>query len=62
MTKKFYASKTFWFGALWILVGAASVAGYADFVPSDDVTQIASIVNGVVIILLRYVTDTKVTL
>ena len=57
MSKDFYRSKTFWFGALSVLVGVAGLFGFADFVPGDETVQIMEVINGIVIILLRFVTS-----
>ena len=57
MDKEFYKSKTFWFGALWVVLGVAGLFGYADFEPSSDLEQIMEIVNGVLVILLRFLTN-----
>ena len=60
--KEFYKSKTFRFGMLWVLVGIAGLFGYADYVPDSDVEQIAEIVNGIIIVVLRFLTSQKVAL
>lgn len=57
MSKSFKISKTVWFGALWIVVGAAGLFGFADFLPGENVVQIGEIVNGVLIIILRFLTN-----
>lgn len=54
--KDFYKSKTFYFGLLWILIGAAGLFGYGDFTPGSDVLEWAEIVNGLIVIGLRLVT------
>ena len=60
--KDFWKSKTFWFGVLWVIVGVAGLFGYADYVPDSDVEQIAEIVNGIIIIVLRFLTSQGVAL
>lgn len=62
MPKEFYKSKTFWFGALSVVVGVAGLFGFADFVPGDETVQIMEVVNGIVIIVLRFITDQGITL
>lgn len=59
-SKRWYESKTMWFGLLWILIGVAGLFGFADFVPSTELEQVAEIVNGIFIVVLRYVTDTSI--
>ena len=60
--KKFWQSKTFYFGLLWVLVGVAGSFGYADFVPNEDWDQVGAIVNGLITILLRFLTSKGITL
>ena len=62
MTKDFYRSKTFWFGALSVVIGVAGLFGYADFVPGDETVQIMEVVNGIVVIVLRFLTNQGVHL
>ena len=57
MTKKFYRSKTFWFGALSVVIGVAGLFGFADFVPGDETVQIMEVINGIVVIALRFLTN-----
>ena len=57
MSKDFYRSKTFWFGALSVLVGVAGLFGFADFVPGDETVQIMEVINGIVVIALRFLTN-----
>jgi drug/metabolite transporter (DMT)-like permease len=67
--KQFYLSKTFWFNVLVLVLGVAGVFGFSEFVPSDDVSQQVGQVSAlvaaavpVVNILLRFLTDTKLTI
>ena len=62
MNKKFYASKTFWFGALYVLVSAAGALGFAEFQPSADLVNIVGLGTGVLIIVLRALTNKGVSL
>lgn len=58
--KKWYASKTVWFGTLWVLTGIASAFGFMDYVPSEQVITIASVANGLLIVLLRFLSSKKI--
>lgn len=64
LPKWFPKSKTFWFGAIWLFVGAMNIVlnqfGYDAFQPSDDLVSIAAVVNGAIIIILRFVTKQPV--
>lgn len=62
MSKEFYRSKTFWFGVLSVVVGVAGLFGYADFVPGDETVQILEVINGIVVIVLRFLTNQGITL
>ena len=62
MTKKFYQSKTFWFGVLTVVVGVAGLFGFADYAPSTDLEQAMEIVLGAITILLRFLTKEPVSL
>lgn len=60
--KKWYASKTFWFNLLALLVALASAFGFADFNPGPEVLVIASGIAAVVNLVLRlWFTDTNLT-
>ena len=61
MSKKFYESKTFAFGAISVLVGVAGLFGFADFIPGEETVQIMEVVNGIVVILLRFKTNQAIT-
>ncbi len=60
-SKPFYLSKTFLFGALSVVVGVAGLFGYADFIPGDDAVQILEVVNGIIIIVLRFLTNQPIS-
>ena len=60
--KAFYTSKTFWFGALWLVIGVANWFGFGDYQPEAKVNEIFEILNGVAIIFLRFKTNTPVKL
>ena len=62
MDKNFWKSKTFWFGALSILVGVAGLFGFGDFVPGSDVIEWAEIINGLIVIGLRVITKVPLKL
>lgn len=59
-TKRVWKSKSFWFGALFILNGLAQSFGYGDFVPSGDLSATTSYGVGLVTWVLRWVTNSKV--
>ena len=56
-TKKWYASKTFWFAILFGVVQLAGLFGFADYEPSADVAQIVSLVGAAVVLVLRFLTN-----
>jgi len=60
--KKFYESKTFWVGALQIL--SAVLLAAAEFVGRGDFSTVALLlfVNGLVMIGLRFLTDSGISL
>jgi hypothetical protein len=67
--KRFYLSKTFWFNGIVLVLGIAGAFGFAEYVPGEDVTEKAGAVSALVValvpvinIILRFVTDTKLTL
>lgn len=67
-TKKWYESKTFWFNVIVLVIGVAVIFGFSDYVPSlKDQEQIDAIVAlvaagvPVVNLVLRFLTDTKLT-
>lgn len=51
--KALIKSKTFWFNVLAALVGIASLFGFAEFVPSENVAKTVAIVGALVNIGLR---------
>lgn len=55
--KKFWQSKTFYFALLSLVVGAAGVFGFAEYQPSGDMVEIGALVNGVLILVLRVLTN-----
>lgn len=60
MNKKFWTSKTLWFGALFVVNGFAQVFGYGDFLPSGELSELTSLGIGLMIWTLRLVTDKKI--
>lgn len=60
--KSIFTSKTFYFGALWVLVSIAGFFGFKEFQPDPNLVKVFELVNGVVIIVLRIVTDKPVKL
>lgn len=61
-TKRFYQSKSFWFGALFIITAVANFFGFTEYQPSAEVSRATEILIGVLIIALRFKTDKKITL
>jgi len=55
--KKFYASKSFWFFVLSIVVAVAGLFGFADFQPSADQATIIALVVSVGGLILRFLTS-----
>jgi hypothetical protein len=67
--KKFYLSKTFWFNALVLVLAVAGVFGFNEYVLGEDVAQSAAQISALVAaavpvinIVLRFVTNTKITI
>lgn len=60
--KKFYASKTFWFFLLSLVVAVASAFGFADFVPEAAFGEVGVAILAVVGIILRFATSKSVEL
>jgi len=58
--KSILKSKTFYFGALSILIGIANIFGFGDYQPTSGVNEFIEIINGVLIIGLRVVTKEPV--
>ena len=54
--KSFWKSKTFYFGLLSIVVGVAGLFGYGDFVPDSNIIEYGEILNGLIVIALRFLT------
>lgn len=68
-SKPIYVSKTFWFNIIVLGLAVAGALGFKEFVPSEDVTEQAGMLSALVVaavpvvnIILRFATDTKVTL
>jgi len=53
--KKFWASKTFWFFLLAVLVSAAKAFGFAEFIPEEAYGEVGVAILSVIGILLRFV-------
>ena len=60
-SKKWYKSKTLWFGVLFGLVSIAGLFGFAEYEPTAEVTQVIGIVVAIGTVILRALTDTKLT-
>ena len=57
--KQWYQSKQVWFGIAWAVLSVLMVIlnfyGYATFTPSTDLVAVIGLLNGVIIIILRYI-------
>ena len=60
--KKFYASKTFWFFILSLVIAVAGYFGFGDFMLSPDQAEIMTIIVSVIGIVLRLFTEKAVEL
>lgn len=58
--KKWYKSKTIIFALLFGAVSVAGIFGYADYSPSGDTVEIVNIVVSIVVVVLRYITNTAI--
>jgi hypothetical protein len=63
-TKKWYTSKTLWFGVAYVVLAVAGAVlnffGFADFAPSPDLVGAVAAVTGILIVILRLVTNKPV--
>ena len=59
--KKWYESKTIWFSVLTVLIAVASLFGFADFQPSEELLQFITLLVGVINFVLRLATKEPVT-
>jgi len=55
-SKKWYISKVVWFNVLAVIVLVAGAFGFADFQPSAETEQWATLIILVVNLVLRFVT------
>ena len=60
--KAWFASKTVWFGILWVVVSIAAFFGFNEYTPTPFVMDLVATLNGVAILVLRYFTKTPITL
>ena len=60
-TKSLFASKTFWFGAIYTVVTFAGLAGFGKYTPPADLVDAVQQLAGLVAIALRIVTKEPVT-
>ena len=60
--KWFPKSKTFWFGVLYIAIGIAGMFGYSNYQPTPEVQQWLAVATGVIILVLRYLTDRPISI
>lgn len=56
MSKPFYQSKTFWFNILFGVIAIASLFGWVDYQPTQDVVDIVAVVIAAIGLVLRFVT------
>ncbi len=54
--KRWYQSRTVWFGALIILNAVAGVFGFATYEPGLEVQRAVELISGVGVIALRLIT------
>lgn len=60
--KKWYTSKTVWFNLIALVVAVANYFGYKDFPPDPNTGAYALTIIAVINLILRAVTDKKITL
>jgi hypothetical protein len=60
-SKSLVSSKVFWFNILAGVIAVASLFGFADFEPSQEVTEIIALVTGLLNIVLRLKTSEPIT-
>jgi hypothetical protein len=58
--KPTFHSKTIWFGVLFIVNSFAVAFGFGGFVPGADLSEATSLGIGLIVVLLRFVTDKKI--
>jgi hypothetical protein len=60
--KSIFKSKTFWFGALYVVIGVAGLFGFAQFQPDPKLVDGLAALTGVIVVILRLVTKQPVSL
>lgn len=60
--KKWYASKTLWFNLIALVVVVINAFGFAEFEVATEVGAIGAGIVAVINLVLRAVTDKKITL
>jgi len=62
--KKWYQSKTFWFGVAYVILAVAGAVlnffGYAEFSASPSLVEAVAVGTGVLIVILRLITKKPV--
>ena len=58
--KKWYQSKTVYFGLLFVITAIAGLFGFQTYQPSPDVLKIVELVTGIIIVVLRLITKNGV--
>jgi hypothetical protein len=61
-SKKFYTSKTFWFNVAALVVVVINAFGFADFEAAPEVGAIGAGLVAVINLVLRVVTDKKISI
>lgn len=56
-TKPVLKSKTVWFNVLALLVLIANAFGFVDFIPTEDVTELAGAAIVIINLVLRAITN-----
>lgn len=59
--KPFWQSKTVWFNILALLVLIANAFGFVDFIPTEDVTELAGASIVIINLALRFITNQGVS-
>jgi hypothetical protein len=61
VAKKWYESKTLWFGVAYVVLAVVGVVlnffGYAEFQPSSGLVEAVAVGTGVLVVVLRLLTN-----
>jgi len=58
--KMWYESKTVWFNVLYGVIAVAGLAGFAEFVPTDNSVEIVGVLIAGINIVLRFMTNKEI--